>query len=242
MAGDERAEQNIILVLISLKPNRVRQTFARPAAELILAPRELDLPIVACGFQSVARRRHFHGLRELLVGEDRPDQHQLAVPHHRDQVVAFDVEIDLRPWSPRMRDARAAAVVIRMWCVEGPREDVQILIVVVLVAAHNLQAGHLIEILKIVGQSLLRHVVVEVRLEQLIFQILEERRLAVAQIRLDPVFGVQPDLPVCLPHAEVFHPAAPLRPFRIADRDVCFEAHQAALRKQLHRADGLFDS
>ena len=85
---------------------------------------------------------------------------------------------------------------------------------------------------------------VHVALQQLVLQLLEERRLVVAQLRLDPVLRVQEDLAVRLPHPVALHPL-PVAPvdvdLRVRRATSRLEVQQAALHEQLDRADRLLD-
>ena len=81
-------------------------------------------------------------------------------------------------------------------------------------------------------------------MHQLVLQLLEERRLLIAQFRLDPVFRVEKDFSVGLPDPESFHPL-PLLPPRVEIRlgkDVDLEVQQAPLNEQLRGCGGLLQT
>lgn len=122
----------------------------------------------------------------------------------------------------------------------GSPEHVQH-VILVLVDAGDLETRELVELLDVVANGGLGSRVVELRLQQLVLELLELRGLLVAELRLDEVLRVQPDLSVRLPDPEALHPA-PLAPACVGRADTGLESEQRALGEQLDRADRLLDA
>ena len=80
----------------------------------------------------------------------------------------------------------------------------------------------------------------DIRLQKLLFQLLEYGCLRIAEIWLDVIFGVEEDLAVCLPHAVVLNPL----PLFNRDRrriDSSFQVHQTPLYVELQACGPLHD-
>ena len=94
----------------------------------------------------------------------------------------------------------------------------------------GLQTG---EIVQIRGFG---RVVGDVALLQIAHHLFEERRLIVAQLGIEPVFGPQEDLAVRLPDTIAFHPGPPVR-VEIRGGDLRLEMANAALDEDLDRGE-----
>ena len=118
------AEEDVGPAGIRREAHRVGDALRRPAAVLVLAPGELDVPVVAARRERLVRPRHGHRRLILLLAEDRPDQHRRAVPDDGDEMVALDVEIDLLPRRPGLRRPALAPVEVDVRRVERAAEHV----------------------------------------------------------------------------------------------------------------------
>src|SRR4029434_2725394 len=76
---------------------------------------------------------------------------------------------------------------------------------------------------------------------ELIFQLLEEGGLVIAEFGMNEVLGVEEDFPVRLPDTVGSHPFPPVPGILRSERDSWLEVHQAALDKQLRRTNGQLD-
>ncbi len=157
-------------------------------------------------------------------------------------MISLDIRIDRFPRRPVFL-VHPPAVVIEMRSLFGTRDHVQDVAVnfPLPVVSADLQLGHAIEIAKILEILPLNSRGVDFVLEQTVLEIDEERRLIVAQLRLDPVLGIEKDFAVCFPNAIVLHPCPFLRILR-REIDLRFEIQQTALHEELNRVGGQHDA
>ena len=74
-AVDRLEKEHFVLALVGGEFHRLGQFLARPATMLILAPRELYLPVADARLELLARAGHLHFLLLLLFVEDGPGEH-----------------------------------------------------------------------------------------------------------------------------------------------------------------------
>ncbi len=111
-AGHGRSQRDAVALAVARHDQGLgRGLLGLPLVPLQLAPGKLNLQVhgglvlaatVAEGAARLRRRGHARLLlcRIGLARHDRPEQVQPAVPHHRQHVIAHDVELDLGPPGP----------------------------------------------------------------------------------------------------------------------------------------------
>ena len=180
----------------------------------------------------------------LFLRKHRPKEMQPAIPHDRDEVIALDIQVHLFPRCPDDRGITlfALAVIIDVRSCPRPSKDVQnidnkfgacIVIFLLVIHARHFQPRHSVEFFEIVQKGVFGAVQGYFLLEQLVFQLLEERCFVIAEFRLDPVFGVEEDFSVRFPQAVVLHPSRPMARVPVGEREVVFQVHQHALDEEL---------
>jgi hypothetical protein len=184
-------------------------------------------------------------VRPAQLPEHRPHQVQAPVPDHRQEQVALHVDVHPLPRRPGAGvDERAVVVLVRR--VRRAGDDVQhiarsrrVALLLVDDRAH-VEVRHRAELEHVVDERGLRGRGRRLALQQLGLQLLEERRLVVAQLGHGEALGVEEDTPVRLPHAVELHPP-PLLGRRLRQIHFRLQVHQAALDEELDRAVRLLD-
>ena len=224
----------------------IRRLGGLPLAVVVLAPAE-DRPH---GHPGVRRAREVGGLdvsqiaaRQLrllhrrLLHDPQPEQEEPVLPDHRDHRVVLDVELDLFPRRPVAVLAAAVEILAVSAGRAGHHVGDVILrlvgIVLDVVDATRLQFGDLLQLGQVVEERHRCPVFGDVALQQLAHGLLEEGRLVVAQLGLQPVLRVEEDLAVGLPDPVAAHPRPVLRIQR-RRRHPGLQVHQATFNKELH--------
>ena len=181
-------------------------------------------------------------------------------------MLPFDVGVDFFPRRPAAA-VLETAVVPDVRRVEGAREDVvgadvpgrprrragrqgggivapeiaQVDVAVLEPHAAHVEPRDLVEPVKVVGKRRFDVVVLDFLLQDGALERLEQRRLVVAQLGLDPVLRVEKHFPVGFPDPVVLEPL-PIVVVNHPRRHARLEVHQRALEERLHGAGRLPDA
>src|SRR6516164_449365 len=183
-------------------------------------------------------------------GENGPEKVEPAFVYYRNEIVSLDVERYAFPGCPSAI-VRELPIIIDVRGEEGSAENMQNVCTIVVVGTEDLQACDFVQLLQVVQKGIFDGLRGDVVLQQLVLQLRKEWTLVVAQFWLDPIFGIEKDLPIGLPNAVILSPFLPLiridRGCGNADLlrvrvQVALQVHQAALDKELDRGHGLHDA
>ncbi|GKT67548.1 hypothetical protein ColTof3_14887 [Colletotrichum tofieldiae] len=229
-----------------------------PALALVLGEAHADLEVaVDDGYVDVwaaCRERRRPGGVDYAIRDLRRKDDEAVAHLGGDEVgagtasgvdILRDLDVHLGPGRPLPGDEVVDAVVVLKGRRGGACKDVQLLGRIGLtgtrldIQADGVQVGDGGQLGHVAAHDGGDRVARQLVLGQLVLQLAEQRRLVVAQPRVDPVLRVQKHLAVGGPGGEVLHPVPQLAVQGRRANVVALAAQKAALHKELDRGDGL---